>query len=101
MVGQIPDTVDTVVCAHDDGWRYHPKHVEQFPDINKVCKVASFCIYIGTYLRRTDPRFNVFDVLFLCHTDRYGTWQGPNVRVCTRTCQAQDTRISATELCCV
>jgi len=26
------DTVDTVVCAPDDGWRYHPKHVEQFPD---------------------------------------------------------------------
>ena len=24
--------VDTVVCAPDDGWRYHPKHVEQFPD---------------------------------------------------------------------
>jgi len=24
--------VDTVVCTPDDGWRYHPKHVEQFPD---------------------------------------------------------------------
>ena len=24
--------VDTVVCAPDDGWRYNPKHVEQFPD---------------------------------------------------------------------
>jgi len=31
-VWQIPDAVDTVVCAPDDGWRYHPKHVEQFPD---------------------------------------------------------------------
>jgi hypothetical protein len=29
---QIPDAVDTVFCASDDGWRYHPKHVEQFPD---------------------------------------------------------------------
>jgi hypothetical protein len=28
---QIPDAVDTVVCAPDDGWKYHPKHVEQFP----------------------------------------------------------------------
>ena len=28
---QIPDAVDTVMCARDDGWRYHPKHVEQFP----------------------------------------------------------------------
>jgi hypothetical protein len=32
---QIPDAVDAVVCAPDDGWKYHPKHVEQFPDINK------------------------------------------------------------------
>ena len=23
-------TVNTVVCAPDDGWKYHPKHVEQF-----------------------------------------------------------------------
>ena len=22
----------TVVCPPDDEWRYHPKHVEQFPD---------------------------------------------------------------------
>jgi hypothetical protein len=29
---QIPDAVDTVLCAPDDGWRYHPKHVQQFPD---------------------------------------------------------------------
>ena len=38
---QVPDTVDTVVCAFDDGWRYHPKRVEQFLDINKLCNVAS------------------------------------------------------------
>ena len=25
-------TVDTVICAPDDGWRNHPKHVEQFTD---------------------------------------------------------------------
>jgi hypothetical protein len=31
MVSQIPDVVDTVVCASDDGWWYHPIHVEQFP----------------------------------------------------------------------
>jgi hypothetical protein len=36
-VRQISDAVDTVICAPDDGWRYHPKHVEQFPDkINYV-----------------------------------------------------------------
>jgi len=31
-VWQIPDAVDTDVFAPDDGWRYHPKHVEYFPD---------------------------------------------------------------------
>jgi hypothetical protein len=46
--GLITDVVNTVVCAPDDGWRYHPKHVEQFPDINKLCKVASCFLYIGT-----------------------------------------------------
>jgi hypothetical protein len=43
-VRQIPDPVATVVCAPDDGWRYHPKHVEQFPD--KLRNVASCWIYI-------------------------------------------------------
>jgi hypothetical protein len=28
----ISDSVDTVVCALDDGWWYQPKHIEQFPD---------------------------------------------------------------------
>ena len=32
---QVPDAVDTVVCTPDDEWRYHPKHVEHFPEINK------------------------------------------------------------------
>ena len=42
--------IDTVVCAPGDGWRHHTKHVEQFPDINKLCNVASCWIYIGIYL---------------------------------------------------
>ena len=42
MVSVMPDTVDTVIWAPDDGWRYHPKHVEQFADINKLYIVASF-----------------------------------------------------------
>jgi hypothetical protein len=49
-VWQIPDAVDTVVCAPDDGWKYYPKHVEKFPDINKLCNVASCWIYIGIHL---------------------------------------------------
>jgi hypothetical protein len=28
----MPDAVDTVVCAPVDGWRYHPKPVDKFPD---------------------------------------------------------------------
>jgi hypothetical protein len=46
----MPDAVDTVVCAPCDGWKYHPKHVEQFPDINKLRNVASCWIYIGLLL---------------------------------------------------
>jgi len=41
----MPDAVDTVVCAPDVGWKYHPKHVERFPDKNKLCNVASCWIY--------------------------------------------------------
>jgi hypothetical protein len=44
-IAAIQDAIDTVVQDPDDGWRYHPKHVEQFPDINKLCKVASCWIY--------------------------------------------------------
>ena len=28
----VPDAVDTVICAPDDGWRNHPKDAEQFTD---------------------------------------------------------------------
>jgi len=35
-------------CLRSWWWvEVHPKHVEQFPDINKLCKVASCWIYIG------------------------------------------------------
>jgi hypothetical protein len=50
MVISTPWISDTVVCAPDDGWKYHPKHVEQFPDVNKLCDVASCWIYIGILL---------------------------------------------------
>ena len=52
---QVPDAVNTVVCAPDDGWRYRPKHVEQFPEINKLCNVAYCWIYNWIYLRCMDP----------------------------------------------
>ena len=47
-VWQIPDAVYTVVCAPDDGCRYNPKYIKQFPDLNKVYKVASHWIYSDT-----------------------------------------------------
>jgi len=28
----VPDVVNTVICAPDDGWRSHLKHVELFTD---------------------------------------------------------------------
>ena len=32
-VWPVPDAVITVICAPDDGWNHHPKHVEQFTEI--------------------------------------------------------------------
>jgi hypothetical protein len=54
---QIPDAVHTVVCAPDDGWCCHPKHVEQFFRWNELCNVVSCWIYtsIRILLRSTDP----------------------------------------------
>jgi len=51
-VWQIPDAVDTVVCAPDDEWWYHPKHVEQFPD--KI-NCARFNLVEHILERCTDP----------------------------------------------
>jgi len=56
-VWQIPDAVDTVVCAPDDGWWYHPKHVEQFPDkINCVALHLVGFILEYSYDARTHER---------------------------------------------
>jgi len=41
--------------ANDDGWRYHPKHVERFTDINKLYIVASFWTIIGIYFTMHGP----------------------------------------------
>jgi hypothetical protein len=40
----------TVECAPDDGWKYHPKHVEQFSDVNQLCNFASCWIHIEILL---------------------------------------------------
>jgi hypothetical protein len=47
-----PDAVDTVVCAPDDGWKYHPKHVEQFPTLHLVGYILEY-----TYDARTHKRY--------------------------------------------
>jgi len=59
----VPDPVDTVVCAPDDGWRYHPKHVEQFPETalhvsGGICVTFHLvgCISEYTYNARTHER---------------------------------------------
>jgi len=51
----MPDTVDTVTCAPDDGWRHHPKHVEKFADINKLYIVAFCWTIIDTYYTMHGP----------------------------------------------
>ena len=51
----IRDAVDTVTWAPDDGWRYHPKHVERFTDINKLYTVASCWTIIGIYFTTHGP----------------------------------------------
>ena len=47
-MGGVPDAVDAVFCAPDDGWWYHPKHAEKFPDkIN--CVTLHLVVYILEY----------------------------------------------------
>ena len=60
-VSVMPDTVDTVIWAPDDGWRYHPKHVEKFADINKLYIVASFWIIVDFFVS-----FHALSVLRSC-----------------------------------
>jgi hypothetical protein len=51
-----------VSFAPDDRWKYHPKHVEQFPDINKLCNVACCWIYEYTGI--------VLGVHYILHINR-------------------------------
>ena len=45
----MPGTVDIVIRAADDWWRYQPKHVEQLTDINRMYIVAACWIIIATH----------------------------------------------------
>jgi hypothetical protein len=42
----VPDAVITIICAPDDGWQYHPKHVERA--VYRNITVYS-CISLGNY----------------------------------------------------
>ena len=69
-LAQVPDAVHTVVCAPDDWWSYHPKHVGQFPEINKLCNVGSCWIYVRLGKSNINIGLNVFEILqqmICCH----------------------------------
>jgi len=63
-VSLMPDTVDTVIWVADDGWRYHPKHVEQFEYINKMYIAASCLIIIDIYYAMHGPLNIKYIILF-------------------------------------
>jgi hypothetical protein len=54
-VSVMPHTVDTVIWVPDDGWGYHPKHVERFADINKLCIGGSCWTINDTYYAMDGP----------------------------------------------
>ena len=71
----MPDTVDTVTWAPDDGWRYHPKHVERFIDINKLYIVESCWTIIGMYFKMYGnlyvKKINNFMIIPYCYKHNY------------------------------
>jgi len=52
--GVLKTTIDTVVCAPDDGRRYHPKHVEQFPD-----KINCVTLHLVGHILQQSTSFSV------------------------------------------
>jgi len=72
---QIPDAVDTVVCAPDDGRWYHPKHVEQFSDkincvtlhlVGYILEYCLLCFYQFYTIFDTINSQQIFFVLWRC-----------------------------------
>ena len=62
------------MCAPDDGWRNHPKHVEQFTEINKLCNVASCWLYsyfAVIYDAQTAER-QIGLIILCCHLKPWG-----------------------------
>jgi hypothetical protein len=69
-VRQIPDAAVTVVCAPDDGWIYHPKHVQQFPD-KMNCVTLHLLGYVLEYVLEKLKTQNVWSITLFsrkrCH----------------------------------
>jgi hypothetical protein len=61
---QIPDAIDTVICAPDDGWWYHPKHLEQFPD-----KIKCVTLRLVGYILEHQLFFSVISETLIPSTD--------------------------------
>jgi hypothetical protein len=55
-VWQILDVVDIFASIPDDGWKYHPKHVEQFPDTINCVTLHLGYILEYSYDARTHER---------------------------------------------
>jgi hypothetical protein len=51
---QLPDAVDTVICAPDEGWCYSPKHAKQFPD-----KINCVTLHLVGYILEIFPSYGV------------------------------------------
>jgi hypothetical protein len=71
---------------HSWWWvEYHPKNVEQFPDINKLCNVASCWIYIGI-LSNSVTHLVTPTIILYCVTGTYshicGMWPKSQPLIC-------------------
>jgi hypothetical protein len=83
---QIPDAVDTVVCALHDGWKYRPKHVEQFSDkincvtLNLVGHILEYSFVMFTSLSvctcESVPHFSMKFYIgnFYEHVKKFQIW---------------------------
>jgi hypothetical protein len=84
-VRQIPDAVDTVVCAPDDVWRCYPKRVEHFPDkINCVTLHLVGCILEYYYDARTHEHQSHYFVRAIRATDFFQCNERANPQILLR-----------------
>ena len=63
-----------LVAPRDDGWRYHPKHVEQFPEIYKLCNFLFMVPCIIIFYEITNRCNYMQSILFHCqvHSTCFG-----------------------------